>query len=174
MVELGLIFRGVRVIGCDIHVFIQTRKNEHSPWELGEQVEMDRNYELFDLISNVRGDQYKRLSTPVSERYVSVMPSEKYLKEWSDSNLRFIVPAEFGESVVSRVGRHWDEEGHIYIGDHSFSILTPKDIMNYKQYYKIDKGYDDYILKTIGKLLMKMLATTKSSKNVRCIIGYDS
>lgn len=148
-------------MGCDVHMFLQTRKNQQSEWVTGEEFSMGRDYELFDMIANVRGSNYHRISQPT--------------RHWEIVRVgNYNVPTEFGEDAINRVVASNSDEGydnHFYIGDHSFCTLTPDDFFKYRYFHQIKEPYH---IRKLGEILMNMLCAKKSRKNVRCIIGFDS
>lgn len=149
-------------MGCDIHMFLQTRKTQQSEWITGEELSMGRDYELFDMIANVRGDHYHRISQAV--------PYWGEVVKIGD----YTVPVEFGQDVINRVTKNLDADYYddqFYIGEHSFCTLTPADFFQYRHFHEI---HEEYHRRKLGEILMAMLCATKSSKNVRCIIGFDS
>ncbi len=149
-------------MGADIHIFLQTRKNKATEWITGDEIEVGRYYEFFDLINNVRGFKYHPIAKPaiVDISFIA-------------GDYQYTIPKDFGEDALQKFKLfskgNWDKG--ICLGEHSFCILTPKDMFNYKYYHHID---DIIIYEMLSKILFKMLAATKSKDNARCIIGFDS
>jgi hypothetical protein len=53
-------------MGCDIHIFLETKHKDRSHWYsfTREPINPGRNYKLFTVLSNVRGQCDEPLSTP--------------------------------------------------------------------------------------------------------------
>ena len=153
-------------------MYLQTKPKPGGEWKAIEQIELGRDYSLFDLLSNVRGNQYTPIVEPRSMEVTPVIRDEH----------TYDIPIEFGKNTLLRCSLGYDDPNTMYVGDHSFSVLTLDDLLKYKHYKDIDDstytvdadGTAYYLSGVIGRLIIKLLANTNRQIEARYIIGYDS
>ena len=158
-------------MGCDIHLFLQTKKKSSDAWVITEEIDLGRDYDLFGILSGVRTNHYRPIVSSGHMETVDVQRREFTLQ----------VPTEFGKDTIFRAGIPYGEDGHVYVGDHSFHTLTLTDLLSYRHYNKIDSpipfAEDDersHLCNTLGRLIIKLLANTNRVTEARYIVGYDS
>ena len=149
-------------MGCDIHMYVQ--KKFRDKWiHVGNAIDVGRDYNFFDLINNVRGNTYFSMAQQV--------PADIEIK-YADLYEDFKLPSAFGEDTKARCELPYGDDDHIYIGEHSFCILTISDVMMYRHHNKIKDAYTN---KCLYKVLRHMLKWANGKpETVRCVIGFDS
>ena len=159
-------------MGCDSHLYLQ--KKIKGEWIVIEPIDVGRDYHLFDILSNVRGNSFVPIAIPCLGKGVLVKRPE--LPENHD----WAVPIEFGADAIERNNLDSEDQSSIYLGEHNYGTLTIDTLIDYKHWRDLNlTGEDDddyHVAAQLGAILIAMLilAGKGSRANVRCIIGYDS
>lgn len=136
-------------MGCDIHMVLQIKDNDE--WKTTEILDIDRNYTLFGILAGVRDGTYKTISEPKG------------------------LPKDDPSIVVDEVKfLHLDYEGiedRFWLGDHSHSYLTAKELLKYK--------WTDDIIGEIPEKFRQLIRdmsyiAKKDLNKVRIVFGFDS
>lgn len=71
-------------MGCDIHMFIEYRRNSKSWTPLGKEIKPGRNYQMFGILAGVRSDQefyFKPRGVPHDISYLAEYASRLFINE---------------------------------------------------------------------------------------------
>ena len=147
-------FKGVCVIGCDIHGVLQHK--EKGRWADKEILDIDRHYGLFGVLAGVRDSQYKAIAADRG------FPSDfevVYDKQYNNP---------YHPSPLSTAGECFDTQiKGIWMGDHSFTHMTLEEIQRYDWKSIIDDVW-------LPESIKDMLLYCSNLKQWRIVIGFDS
>jgi hypothetical protein len=161
-------------MGCDIHSVIQVRRVseplEEGSWKtIGEGLE-ERNYQVFGILADVRN---ARGLMPISR-------PRGFPEDFSAVSLM----ADYAEEILGLYGKtvyqdypeckyHLVNDKTFYMGLHSFSYLTAKELLKYK-WDRVPWEYGFPIDLSCLILRLKELADQYGDENVRMVFGFDS
>jgi hypothetical protein len=105
-------------MGTDIHMVVERREN--AAWHLLENnptALTHRNYDMFAMLADVRnGSGFAGIETS---------SGFKVIAEPRD------LPDDLSEGAQGAQKLKWDDDGHLYLGDHSFSWLTLREVLTF-------------------------------------------
>lgn len=157
-------------MGCDIHLFVETRNHDTGAWELRSDAPRlhHRNYAVFAILANQRnGEGFTPISEPrglppdVSNALAAIHAND--------------VAEEPDESKEDADGEAY---GDYWVGDHSFSWLTLAELLEWRQSFasatddrrRIRDLYDRFIPELFAFAHQRSLNPT----DVRIVFGFDS
>lgn len=104
-------------MGTDIHMVIQKRQgdynNELTPWKTVESHDMSRCYDAFSILADVRNG-YGFAGCPTGEGFVPISKPKGFPVGY--------IPSELDDE---------DDATGTWLGDHSYSWLTLKELLDY-------------------------------------------
>jgi hypothetical protein len=141
------------IMGCDIHCITQIKQDDLY-WETVEQLDINRDYELFNILASVRGNGSGSISSPRG------LPNDFYNIGWHKDN-------------------YDDLKNSWYLGEHSFSYVTLKELINKKVLKNIKENCwcsneKEGIFKFINDYSKAAKKYKIKLENIRIVFGFDS
>jgi len=168
-------------MGCDIHMIAQVKRD--GAWKTTQIGVYDgRCYDLFGILAGVRSHNFDPIADPKGiPQDLAILPVDEY-----DGTVR--VTLDGSEEDMSD-GDYNDDRASFWLGDHSHSYLTAKEVLAYDWDQLVDNEEyfdDEENLKTDGTplhewvsfddvlTLMRFLSSQHGEDNVRLVFGFDS
>ena len=152
-------------MGTDVHMIVETQQR-NGKWKYVEELGMDRNYEFFDFLANVRGSSYYPLV----------------------DNLRSTLPADLSEEALQKIAQGKCDDPLVYnqglfLGEYGFGTLTLETFKKHrwkhvwKKYlhYNTEFGEEDTnygVLFNISRMLFALIS--HGTRPTRIVFGFDS
>jgi hypothetical protein len=167
-------------MGCDIHMFVEyKRKNDSNDWwwPFGGRISARRNYTLFGLLANVRGDgaKYPPRGLPTELGYEAKSHAYLFISE----NL-----SDEEGSVTLAKAQEWEKKCQckiIYNGEkptwvehpdwHSHSWLTLEEYKTILEDYLSDKTHRESAYEAILAAMSKL---AECGNDVRVVFWFDN
>lgn len=135
-------------MGCDIHMYLETKPKLNGKWRLKKEIDIGRNYILFGLLAGVRYD----LLPPISE----------------SRGLPYDLSKELRRSLNEDISS--DDLDGPWLGDHSFSYLDLADFQEYEEWECVEDE-NEYGVQDVVKDIVYELVSNQYS---RIVFGFDS
>lgn len=145
-------------MGCDIHAIAQIKRKDN--WETIGQLDIDRDYELFNILAGVRGDGADSISEPRG------LPEDF-------RNIGYHIEWNYDINTSTLLDGQWD------LGDHSYSYITLKELTNKRILKKLkEKCWCSDENNGIFKFIKEYSKGAKRLKikleDIRIVFGFDS
>jgi hypothetical protein len=172
-------------MGCDIHLYAEVRRDgkwhrvfpppeARDPWYIEQAANVnggtyyavralctwyhDRNYNVFGMLAGVRAREFRPIAEP-----------RGWPDDLSDEVRAILHAAETAETEDAL------PEGEIWPGDHSFSWLTLRELLEYD--WQCRTSWEDTYAECAGQFYTKVipaLQTLGDPDDVRIVFGFDS
>jgi hypothetical protein len=136
-------------MGCDIHTILQ--KKEKGKWVDKEVLDIDRNYDLFGILADVRNNSGLK---PIKEPRGLPADFEIVNKYYHPTNLKLCF---------------YDDQLGYFIGEHTYSWLTLKEVQHYPWERVIKK-----LCYNPGEFFGELFMRCRNLNRWRIVFGFDS